>query len=70
MNNVEKLTEIAIKLDEMSNDLYKSGVVGYSMSLKTMSKNIKEVIESISDDEEAAEIESYLAARNAGMTLW
>lgn len=70
MNNVEKLTEIAIKLDEMSSDLYKSGVIGYSLSLKAVSKSIKEVIESVSDDEEAAEIESYLAARNAGMTLW
>lgn len=47
MNCTERLSEIAIKLDEMSNDLYKSGIVGYSMSLRTMSKSIKEVIESI-----------------------
>lgn len=70
MNCTEKLSEIATKLDEMADGLYKSGVIGYSMSLRTMSKSIKEVIESVREDYERADIESYLASRNAGMTLW
>lgn len=69
-NDTATLKTVADKLDEMSNDLQKSGITGYSLSLRAMSKTIREIIECINDERECSEIETYLARRNAGMELW
>ncbi len=44
---VAKLNEIADKLDRMGDELTKSGVIGYGMSLKNQSRSIKRIAEEI-----------------------
>ena len=69
-NNIATLRTVANTLEEMSKSFYQSGMVGYSFSMKSMSETINEVVEAIQSELERLRMESYLKAREEGLTLW
>ena len=69
-DEIQRMREIAVKLETMGKELIDSGIIGYGLSLKEQSRILASILKEIDDENERIRLSLYLKDREQGLTLW